>query len=333
MPIKIPKYIEFRILAILASLALGIYLFQVLAGFIALFSDLILILLLSWILAFVLDPLVDRLEKKIASRMSAALIVYSLLGLAMIALIAFVIPTTANQLRVLLAYLPEIFNQTPVWTGRLETIVTTALSNSIIYAQTLASLLAGSLLVIIISFYLVLSGTRLEVMIANFIPQNLREDYTFLLRTLNATFASFLRVQVVIGLIVGLITIVILALLSVEFALSAGLLAGLFAMIPVVGPIISIVPPLLAAATVSIEKAIIVTIVLFLVYQLVYNIISPKLVGSALKIHPVFVLLAFIVGYKLAGFWGAVFAVPVAVSVAIVLKELYRHWQHLADNS
>lgn len=331
MPKNLPKYLEFRLFAVLGSIALAIYLLQVLSGFLSMFSDIALIFILSWLLAFILNPVVHKLTQKGLSQLSATSLVYFLLAMATMAFSAYVIPTTITQLSNLTGSLPQLFANAPIWAGRVEGIISSALSNSVSYAQALASFLTGLLLVAIVSFYLVLERSPIEKFIKQLIPEKYREDYEFFQTTLNTTFASFLRIQVVIGLIVGVVTIAVLAIFSIEFALSAGLLAGLLAMIPVVGPIISIIPPLLAAATFSMQKGIITTVVLFLIYQLIYNIVAPKLVGSALKIHPVLVILSFIVGYKLAGPWGAIFAVPITVSIGIIFKELIHYWQEEAN--
>ncbi len=333
MPFKLPKNSEFRLFALLASIVLALYLLSVIWGIISIFSDLILILVLSWLLAFILDPIADRLMKKGLSRIVSALLIYSGLTILFIMLVLVVLPSVANQLTSLSNSLPAVFERAPFWTNRFEGLIAGTLSNSIAFAQTLATFLTGLLLVAIISFYFLLSRDEINRFIYNLVPTDYKPDYEFFQKVLNTTFASFLRVQVVTGIIVGVITTLVLAFLSVEFSLSAGLLAGILAMVPVVGPIISIIPPVLAGLTTSAQKGLLSGTVLFLLFQLIYNIIVPELMGSALNIHPIVVILSFIVGFKIAGLWGAIFAVPIAVSAGLIFKELLKYWQEEADKS
>ena len=79
------------------------------------------------------------------------------------------------------------------------------------------------------------------------------------------------------------------------------------------------------------QKMLIATSVIILTGQLVYNILSPKLLGTALKIHPIIVLLSFLVGYRLGGVWGAIFAVPVTSAIFIIVKEILKYWKQEAD--
>ena len=328
----LPKFLEFRLFAVLGSIALAVYLLNWLSGFISLFSDLIVIMILSWLLAFVLDPIVDRLVGKGVSRFLSVVVVYIFLAVTIVATFSFIIPATVSQLSTLAGYLPQIFNNFG-WAGKFEGVVTSALSNSVYFAQTLASFVLSSLLIVVVSFSLLLSRNELESFALKLIPDKFEHDYQFLQKILNTTFASFLRAQVAIGAIVGVITTIVLMLFSIEFALSAGVLAGLLATIPVVGPIVSLIPPVLAAATISTQKGLISAVVLFLIYQLIYNIVAPKILGSALKIHPVFVILSFVIGYKIASFWGAVFAVPLAVSLGLIIKEFLYYWKGEADRT
>ncbi len=121
--------------------------------------------------------------------------------------------------------------------------------------------------------------------------------------------------------------------MKVEFAVSTAIMAAILAMVPVVGAVLFLVPPLLAAATISFSKAAVVTIVLALVAQLVFNILAPRLLGKALKIHPIIVLLSFLVGYKIAGVWGAIFAVPVTSAMTVIAKDIIWYWREEADKA
>ena len=202
--------------------------------------------------------------------------------------------------------------------ARVENFLNAAANNSVALAGGVASTATNILLIFILSFYFLISRGEISRFIKDIIPDEYEEDYAFLEKTLNQTFASFLQIQVVLGLLLGLITLITLLILGINFAVSTAIFAGILAMVPVVGAVIFVIPVALAGLTVSVQKMIIAVAVVILAAQLVYNVVAPKLMGAALKIHPIIVLLSFLIGYRIAGVWGAIFAVPVTSSAALV---------------
>ncbi len=322
---------EWRIVGVLAAIALAWYLLSIFGSFLAMFSDLFIIIILSWILAFILEPLVIKLSHQGLSRIASAAVIYILIAILAIAVISLALPATVSQLSQLSTSLPAILPNNPAISSQINAFLASTLSNSVSLATSFASTVTSLFLVLILSFYFLISRSEIAKFIHTIIPDNYEEDYAFLETVINTTFASFLRVQVVLGLAIGLITLVVFAILGIHYAISTAIFSGLLAMIPVVGPLLSIIPVILASLTVSLQMMFIAVIIIVLASQLIYNILSPRLLGSALNIHPIVVLLSFLVGYRLAGIWGAIFAVPVAAVVAIVGKELIRHWQEEAD--
>lgn len=325
------KYPEWRILGILGVIVLAWYLLSLLGSLLGVFADVLLLVFLAWILAFILEPLVAGLQKNNVGRTAAAIIVY--IGIAIIAaiLIWVILPTTIGQLAQFSTVIPDYLPQNSLWTPRIESFLATTISNSVIVATQVASTLTGLLLVFILSFYILVSKKEISEAIIKLIPDQYEEDYKFLEGVINTTFASFIRIQFLMGLILGLLTLVVFLILQINFPVSTALMAAILAMIPVVGPILFLIPPALAAATVSLNQVIIVTIVLVLTAQIIYNVWAPRAMGKAMKIHPIIVLLSFLVGYKAAGIWGAIFAVPVVSAITIIARDLIWYWKEEAD--
>jgi predicted PurR-regulated permease PerM len=163
------------------------------------------------------------------------------------------------------------------------------------------------------------------------IPDKYEDDFGFLEKTINESFAVFLRVQFFIGLTIGAITYITMTLLGVPFALSTSLISGIFAIIPIIGAIVAVIPPALSALTVSPNLALITMAIITIASQLVYNILAPKLLGNAFKIHPIVIILSFVMGYKIFGTWGAIFAIPVVGAASLVAKDLLKYWKEEAD--
>lgn len=325
------KFPEYRLLAWLGIIVIGWHLLTLASAFLTLFADVFLLLILSWILAFVLEPLVTRAARSGLGRIWAAGAVYLGLAIAGIILIWVILPTIVAQITQLASLVPSSLPADSLVTSRVESFLANTAANSVTLASGIVSSATGLLLVFILSFYLLISRSEIAKFLLEIVPKEYEEDYLFLEKTISRTFASFLQVQVVLGLAIGIITFLTLIILRVDFALSTAALAALLAMVPVVGPILFLIPVILAALTVSLQKMFFAVAILILAAQLVYNLLAPKLLSTALKIHPVIVLLSFLIGYKLAGVWGAVFAVPIVSAGAIISKELLKYWKKEAD--
>ena len=328
---KVANYLPFKILTILGIVALGWHLLSIFGSFLNLFTDLFVLLFLSWVLAFVLDPVVNKISRTGIGRIGSAVVTYIILTVSLVAFIFAVLPTTVSQIGQLTSLLPEYLPENFLLAPQVVNFLTATAANSVILASGIAGALTNTLLIFIISFYLLISRREISQFILKIIPDEYEDDYLFLEKTLNQTFGSFLQVQVFLGLVLGIITFAVLVILQINFALSSALVAAVLAMVPVIGPILFLLPVILAGLTVSLQKMIIAVVVIALAAQLVYNFLAPKLLGSALKIHPLIVLLSFLLGYRLTGVWGAIFAVPIVSAVAIISQELLKYWKQEAD--
>ena len=113
-----------------------------------------------------------------------------------------------------------------------------------------------------------------------------------------------------------------LVLFGIDFAPSTAVVSGLLTVIPVIGVVLALMPPFLASFVQDPSKALFILAILLVAQQLVYNLLGPKLIGQAFKIHPIIVLISLLVGFKVAGFIGSVFAIPVVSIATIVGKEI-----------
>ncbi|OGG05872.1 hypothetical protein A2872_02630 [Candidatus Gottesmanbacteria bacterium RIFCSPHIGHO2_01_FULL_42_12] len=313
---------EKRILYILLSIIAGLYLLQITWGFLAMFSDIFLILILSWLLSFILEPVVRSITQKNTSRLVAASIVYVFLGIFLFILGMVIVPTIISQLTIILGAIPDLARTAPEW---LQQFVTATLSNAVAIAQNITAAIFNLVLVLIFSFYFLIERDRISKLIYDLLPDDWESNFRFLEKVVNTSFAGFLRVQVALGAVVGITTYLVLTIMGINYALTASFAAGILAIVPVVGPALAVLPPILPALMTSVNTGLITFVVLFLLQQIIYNVVSPKVIGETLKLHPIFVLISFIVGFKIAGFWGAVFAVPITSAFVIIIQEFIYH--------
>jgi predicted PurR-regulated permease PerM len=182
--------------------------------------------------------------------------------------------------------------------------------------------IANVLLVAVISFYLSISKDGIENFLKIITPvQN--ESYVInLWERAQKKIALWISGQVVLGLIVGVLTFIGLKILGVEYAFLLAVVAGLFELIPF-GIFLAAVPAVTLSFTGGgISLALMVIGLYIIIQQLESYLIAPLIVQKATGISPLVVILSVLIGINLAGFWGLILAIPVAVTILEYVKDL-----------
>lgn len=182
----------------------------------------------------------------------------------------------------------------------------------------MAGFLASLALAPFLAFYLLKDIDRFKERFVLSIPARYRQEILSLLRALDRVLAGFVRGQVLLAVVVGAMVAVATSLLGLRYALLLGIWAGMTEFIPYVGPVLGAIPSVIAGFTVSPVVAL-QTVVVFVIIQQVENaVLSPKILGESVGLHPLAVLLSVLAGGYLFGGWGMIFALPI-VGVARVL--------------
>ena len=141
----------------------------------------------------------------------------------------------------------------------------------------------------------------------------------------------WVRGQLILSLIVGVLTYIGLTILGIPFALPLALIAGIFEIIPIIGPIIASIPAILVGLTIAPFLGLAVASLFLIIQQLENNLIVPMVMSKVIGLQPPVVIVALLIGVKLAGIGGAFLAVPILVVVKIVVKEFMAQDQELED--
>ncbi len=303
--------------------AVGIHLFGIFWQLINIFSDIIIILILAWLLSFVLEPIVYSIKNLTRlSKPFATAITYLLISGIFALIIFLLIPLVTQQVQTLIEILPKHLESAPAFLNRWGDTLITSLNNSISLVPSVAQFLFSVFLIFILSFYFVIDKEKINKEIFDLTPKKWHDEVTFMQKAIDTSFASFLRVQLTFGIISGVVTWIVLRIFGIDFTASASLIAGIFAIIPLIGPILALIPPLVVAFISDPSKLFAVFIILLILQQFIFNVLGPKLFSKAFKLNPVIILLSFLVGAKIAGAIGAIFAIPVLGVLAVFIKEL-----------
>jgi predicted PurR-regulated permease PerM len=213
----------------------------------------------------------------------------------------------------------------------LQSLATPLLQNTVAILTGVLGILGNALLVILFSFFLALDGPRFNTMLFDVVPERLHQETRMFLITTDRAFGGFLRSQILQASAIGVGTGLIMSLFGVQAPLLSGVFAGLAMLIPLVGPVLSFIPPLLVTLLSDPGKVIWVMILIAVLQVVVVNMIMPRIMGNALGLHPLVIIVSLLIGVKMAGFWGAFFAMPLAGIISAFGAFLIRRRQRLAE--
>lgn len=190
--------------------------------------------------------------------------------------------------------------------------------------QSIGTNILNILFGLVISIYLLIDAeyfTNLYHRCTRFLinPKN-NEKLSMLLNDIDGVVSKFIRGQLLVALIVGITSSIALYIVGLDYAVLVGMTTGLFNLIPYFGPLMgSILALTVGFLGGSPLKGVVAVAALFVIQELDSNIFSPKIVGDSVGLHPVFIMLALIVGGTFFGLPGMLLAVPVAGIIKLLL--------------
>ncbi|WP_282119092.1 AI-2E family transporter [Ruegeria atlantica] len=308
-------------------------------------GDVLLPFVIGGAIAYFLDPIADRLENLGLSRMAATAIitVVGILGFALA--ILMVVPALITQLIELVEVMPSLFQQLrsfieqqfPSLLDResnshqfLVSLGETLKSKTGDVLQSVAASLGSAINVVVllvivpvVAVYMLLDWDRMIARIGDLLPRDHAPTIKRLAGEIDAVLASFVRGMGTVCLILGTYYAVALMAVGLQFGLIVGFIAGLVTFIPYLGALIG--------GTLAIGLALFqfwgdwahigLVAGIFALGQVTEgNFLTPKLVGSSVGLHPVWLLLALSVFGALFGFVGMLIAVPVAAALGVLAR-------------
>lgn len=302
---------------------------------------------LGFLLAYVLAPFVEALENKRISRGTAILIVY-VFFIGLLTLLIFyaipplirdlnrlveVIPSYARYIQETIGQMQDGFSRFPIPEGIKQVVNETIMrveqiSLGIIqsFVQGLIGLIGQSfnlILTPIVSYYFLRDFNRIGGCVLRAIPVRYREELILLGKEINQVLRNFIKGSLLLAFLVGLLTTIGMYLIGMDFPVLIGIMVGVTNIIPYFGAIISAVPALLLALAKSKWLALYVLGLMVLIQQIEGNLLSPKILGSSIGLHPLVIIFALLAGGQLWGFGGLLLAVPGAAVLKVLIKQLY----------
>ncbi|WP_159727491.1 AI-2E family transporter [Methylosinus sp. Ce-a6] len=193
----------------------------------------------------------------------------------------------------------------------------------------------ASLVVItpVVAFYILLDWDAMVATLDSLVPPRRREDVRAIARDIDRALAGFLRGQALVCLFLGLWYSIGLSLIGLNFGFLIGVSAGVLSFVPYVGSITAFVLSIIVATVqgwpdwrLPAMAVAVVSTGLFLDG----NVLSPRLVGGSIGVHPVWLMFALLAAGSLFGFTGLLLAAPVAAALGVILRFAVRRYRESA---
>ena len=310
--------------------------------FITKIKDIAILFFASYVISCSLNPLVDKLSKKINRSVASAIVLLStisLLSLFFIPLIAMAgheiksfisnIPVYKDSLKDFISATPlinktqlaqinigDIISSTSEFTSKF---VNQSINFSINFASTVVYFIAATIII----FYFMADKDVVRKGYLSLFPVQMKDRAGEILDTISKKIGGYVIALLVTMSSVGIIMTIGLLLIRVDYAVLLGLITAILDIIPVIGPFIALLICLLAASKAG-ALTLALILVVFAIAQLAENnLVRPYIFGKFLDLHPLIIYLALFITAQYLGVVGVIFAPAIAATVCVLIDELY----------
>jgi predicted PurR-regulated permease PerM len=317
---------------------------------------------ISAALAYLGDPMVDRIERLHlfrwrVSRTVAVSFVFLLMTALLVLVLLILVPLLTDQVRELVQRAPQVFEwlvgTALPWVQTRLGLETVALDTDALieagqtYWKEAGAALVGVLgsvsrggqaalnwvmnlvLIPVVTFYLLRDWDRLVEGIRNLLPRAVEPAVSIVAHEIDEVLGAFIRGQLMVMLALGMIYAIGLWAIGLDLAFIIGMGAGLLSIVPYLGAFIGVIAAVIAALF-QFQDALHVVLVLAVFgagQSLESMVLTPKLVGDQIGLHPVAVIFAVLAGGQLFGFLGILLALPVAAALNVLVRHLDRRYR------
>ncbi|SFH70307.1 AI-2E family transporter [Pisciglobus halotolerans] len=314
--------------------------------------------ILSAILYYLLNPVIDWLEKKKVPRVWGITIVFIVIVGLLIWGITTVFPFIRNQIVSLVDNWPDYwktltlkvegliksqgFSQLQIqWDEFRENLLTTLTDQGKLvlgstfdglgnFLGTVTSVVIAIVTMPFILFYLLRDGRELPNYLLKFVPTRMRSKTYHVMYEMNMQVSQYVRGQLVVAFFVGMMFWIGFSIIGLDYAASIGTLAGFLNLIPYLGSFLATIPAIVVGLVDS-PAMFVKVILVFGIEQLIEGrVIQPQILGSTLKIHPITILFVLLTAGKLFGVTGVLIGIPGYAILKIIVTHIFKWYK---DNS
>lgn len=330
-----------KLVITIVSIILSILLI-IMAIRIPIIKQLINLVFISFVVSYILKPIyMVLINKGINKKVASSLIIVGLVGLISLTFI-LIIPSifsegsnldkSINDLGKYLTHANskiKVLNKNKIMSGIINTIYNKANGQIIIMIDGGLNAIMGlseyiityMVSPLIIYYFLCDSENMINKALIIFPPES-RNVIKKIIEDIDKVLGKYIISQLVLCGFITVATFFILIFLKVDFPLILSIINGVSNIIPYFGPVFGVIPAILIGLLISPKTALYVAVCFFILQQIEGDIISPKVIGDSISMHPLTVILLLLIGGKIGGILGMILAVPLGVMIKVIYEDL-----------
>lgn len=307
--------------------------------------DVLGVIFFAIIISSAVDPVISKLNTYKIPRVLSGIVIYLLVISIFGFLLYLIFPVLAFEIKQIVIFLPSYFEKLKTELG--AGIVSDEILNNLqsyltdiaaTLSKSFGELVLGTLRsliyvvsVVVISLYLSIKEKGINQFLELVTPENYKIYILDLWKRTKKKLANWLQSYLFLSFLIGVMVFLGLSLIGVRYALLLAIIATIFELLPVIGPIFSGAIAIVVVLFESPILAFIVFLFYIIIHQIESHIIIPLFMTKAIGVDPILIILALLIGGKLAGIVGILFAVPLAAILTEFIKDLIEK-RYLVNN-
>ena len=304
--------------------------------------DIAIMLFISLVFACSLNPIVDKLEKKMPRTTATIIVLFGALTI-LGALLGFIFVLGAYQVNELIKEFPNYINglEDVIQNNRLlqnfgitkidtesifSNIATSAegvIEQILLFVRGMGSGLVYCLTGIIFCFFFLQDKKSIKKTVLSYFPENIKTQTEGIMNDIGNKIGGYVFAQTVAVLSVFVVNAIGLLIFNVPYAIFIAVITAVFDIVPVIGPFVAIIISLIAVYDFGVKAVVITLIVTCLAQIIENNVVRPFAFSKLMNLHPIIIFLSLILGGKYFGFVGVLFGPAMAATICVLLNELY----------
>lgn len=311
------------------------------AWFLFLIRDVLVVILFALFLAALIDPFADWFEKKKIPRSIAVLLIYILLLGILALLVTLLVPPLRHDIPQIVENLSDLWQRfgremlniqsLAIERGFVDDVqrnidflregLDRVLAGAFSTIRGAIGFIAGLIVALVMAFYMVVEENALKKFLKQISPADVHTYLSEMLIRVQDKIGQWLRGQLLLSLIIGVLVYIALLILDVRAALALALLAALAEFVPYIGPVFAALPAIVLGFADSPLKGLLTALAYVVIQQLENNLFVPKIMQRAIGLNPIVSIIALLIGARLGGVIGALFAIPVATAISVFVSD------------
>lgn len=310
--------------------------------FITKIKDIAILFFASFVISCSLNPLVDKLSKKINRPLASSIVLLltvSILGLFFIPLVIM----AGREIKSFINYLPQFIETIKNFISTLpfidktylaqinigdfitstSTITSSFVNQSINISVNFATAIVYFMAALIIIYYFMSDKIVVKEAYLSLFPVQLKQKADEIIETISRKIGGYVIAQIATMTSVGILMTLGLLISGIDYALLLGLITAVLDIIPIVGPALALIICVLTAFKSGWVAILLVCVVFTIAQWAENNLVRPYIFGKFLDLHPLVIYLFLFITAQYLGVVGVIFAPAIAATVCVLIQELY----------